>query len=126
MEGTYSVQTKSVYGREDQNLTAVEQYRVKNYRTEFKKIEEGETFTPLLVITAAVHNDRVKEGDNTDYEVYIIISEETGYYTSSPSLLEDAKNMIDITMNTGEYLTGRVTAVRSKNNSGSYLKLQVL
>lgn len=105
-------------------LTAKEKIRLKDFTT-FPKVEEllkrDSPVKPVNMITLDVHNE---SSENTDYKVYVVVTDEGMYYTSSESLSESLSDILD----EYEQLEAEgdwgilVEEFKSKNNTGSFYK----
>lgn len=105
-------------------LTAKEKIRLKDF-TSFPKVEEllkrDTPVKPVNMITLDVHND---SSENTDYKVYVILTTDGMYYTSSESLAEGLTDILD----EYEQLEAegdwgvKIEEFKSKNNTGCFYK----
>ena len=105
-------------------LTAKEKIRLKDF-TSFPKVEEllkrDTSVKPVNMITLDVHNE---SSDNTDYKVYVIVTDDGMYYTSSESLAESLTDILD----EYEQLEAegdwgvKIEEFKSKNNTGCFYK----
>ena len=105
-------------------LTPKEKIRLKDFTT-FPKVEEllkrDSPVKPVNMITLDVHNE---SSENTDYKVYVVVTDEGMYYTSSESLSESLSDILD----EYEQLEAEgdwgilVEEFKSKNNTGSFYK----
>lgn len=122
MRKNYSVTIKSC-ARETQ-LTAKEKIRVKDF-TSFQLAEvllkSSDPVKPVNIITLEVHNE---SSENTDYVVYVIVTTDDMYYTSSESLAESLSDILteyEQLEAEGEWGV-LVKEFKSKNNTGSFYK----
>lgn len=105
-------------------LTAKEKIRLKDF-TSFPKVEEllkrDTSVKPVNMITLDVHNE---SSENTDYKVYVIVTDDDMYYTSSGSLADSLTNILD----EYEQLEAdgdwgvKIEEFKSKNNTGCFYK----
>lgn len=105
-------------------LTAKEKIRLKDF-TSFPKVEEllkrDTSVKPVNMITLDVHNE---SSENTDYKVYVIVTDDGMYYTSSESLAESLTDILD----EYEQLEAegdwgvKIEEFKSKNNTGCFYK----
>lgn len=105
-------------------LTAKEKIRLKDF-TSFPKVEEllkrDTSVKPVNMITLDVHNE---SSENTDYKVYVIVTDDGMYYTSSDSLAESLTDILD----EYEQLEAegdwgvKIEEFKSKNNTGCFYK----
>lgn len=76
--------------------------------------------------TVQVHNDRVKEGNSTDYEnFYVIDSDGMAYYTSSETLVSDIEAITDLVNQEDKPVAGFsiiVKVVPSKSQRQGFMK----
>ena len=109
-------------------LTAKEKIRIKDF-TSFQKVEEllkrDTPVKPVNMITLDVHND---SSENTDYKVYVILTTDGLYYTSSESLFESLTVILDEyeQLETEEDWGVKIEEFKSKNNSGCFYKAVVV
>lgn len=122
MRTNYSVTIKSC-ARETE-LTAKEKIRIKDF-TSFPLAEEllkrSDPVKPVNIITLEVHNE---SSENTDYAVYVIVTTDGMYYTSSESLAESLSDILteyEQLESEGEWGI-LVKEFKSKNNTGSFYK----
>lgn len=122
MRAAYSVKI-SACARETE-LTAKEKIRIKDF-TSFPMVEElikkDTLVKPINMIILDVHNEA---SENTDYVVYVIVTTDGMFYTSSESLAESLSDIL------GEYeqleSEGdwgiKIEEFKSKNNTGCFYK----
>lgn len=122
MKESYSVKIY-VCARETE-LTAKEKIRIKDF-TSFPKVEEllkrDTPVKPVNMITLDVHND---SSENADYKVYVILTTDGMYYTSSESLAESLTDILDEyeQLETEGDWGVKIEEFKSKNNTGCFYK----
>ena len=76
--------------------------------------------------TVSVHNDKVKEGNSTDYEnFYLIDADGLAYYTSSETLISDIEAITNLIMDEEKPVVGFSVIVKvlpSKNQRQGFMK----
>lgn len=76
--------------------------------------------------TVQIHNDKVKEGNSTDYEnFYVIDSDGTAYYTSSETLVSDIEAITDLANQEDKRVVGFSIIVKvlpSKSQRQGFMK----
>lgn len=73
---------------------------------------------PVNVITFSIHNEKVKQGDNTDYDKYLIYDGDNFYSTSSTPLVESMMDIMDDMSDFDDNYTVRVYKKQGKNING--------
>lgn len=105
-------------------LTAKEKIRIKDF-TSFPKVEEllkrDDPVKPVNMITLDVHNET---SENTDYKVYVILTTDGMFYTSSESLAESLTYILDEyeQLETEGDWGVKIEEFKSKNNTGCFYK----
>lgn len=108
----------------EKELTAKEKIRIKDF-TSFPKVEEllkrDDPVKPVNVITLDVHNETA---ENTDYNVYVILTTDGMFYTSSKSLAESLTDILDEyeQLETEGDWGVKIEEFKSKNNTGCFYK----
>ena len=120
MEKDYKAKVEKVIGRK---------MDIKE-RIAIKRFEDATPLYASLLINidsiacVSVHNEHVKEGENTDYMVYVIVDSDGGKYkTSSESFIKSIEDISDDLTDAGieQYpMTIKVCETKSKNNQGSF------
>ena len=112
----------------EKELTAKEKIRIKDF-TSFPKVEEllkrDDLVKPVNMITLDVHNET---SENTDYKVYMILTTDGMYYTSSESLAESLTNILDEyeqLESEGDWGI-KIEEFKSKNNTWCFYKAVVV
>lgn len=124
MRTDYSVNISGIYGVDE--LPVKDEIRVKDF-TSFAQVEElvknGTIFKPDWLTILGVHNEK---SENTDYQVFVLRTEDGGmYYSSSESFAESIKDIIELKdrLNaSGEEWYVVVNEFKSKNNTGCFYK----
>lgn len=73
---------------------------------------------PVNVITFSIHNEKVKQGDSTDYDKYLIYDGEDFYSTSSTPLVESMMDIMDDMSDFDDNYTVRIYKKQGKNING--------
>ena len=76
---------------------------------------------PMDYAVLEIHNEKVKEGENTDYTKYIILDKEgTKYVTSSENFMNTFIDIYETMKNSGEDYAIKIFRKESKNYKGKY------
>ena len=81
------------------------------------------------VVKTEVHNDKVKSGDTDYINVFIMTEEGDVFYSSSATLWDDLKAMVEIIKEESEEVYSfdiSVIVVPSKNNVQGFIKAKLL
>lgn len=112
-------------------LTKRERVRFKDY-TQFPTLpvllDEAPDFCfePDFDVVLSVHNEKVKEGQKTDYEIYLFVTK-TGdvFYTGSASFFDSYRDIISDMQGESDFMIG-AKKIQSKNYTGSFYKAVLL
>lgn len=76
---------------------------------------------PLDYAVLEIHNEKVKEGENTDYTKYIILDKDgTKYVTASENFMNTFIDIFETMKNSDEDYAVKVFRKESKNYKGKY------
>lgn len=112
-------------------LTKREKVRFKDYN-QFPTLPEllseapDFCFEPDFDVVLSVHNEKVKEGQKQDYEIYLFVTK-TGdaFYTGSASFFDSYKDIISEMQGETDFMLG-CKKIQSKNYTGSFYKAILL
>ena len=76
---------------------------------------------PMDYAVLEIHNEKVKEGENTDYTKYIILDKDgTKYVTSSENFMNTFIDIYETMKDSGEDYAIKIFRKESKNYKGKY------
>lgn len=113
-----------VIGTLGKDLTAREKIAMKKF-DDCMNLEGGININLECMTIVEVHNEHVKDGDNTDYTVYVLKDVDgMKYKTSSESLYDSIVDMAFDLEAEGEQafpMDIKICETKSKNNQGNFL-----
>lgn len=81
---------------------------------------EGLIIEPKDYAVLEIHNEKVKEGESTDYTKYIILTEKDKYVTSSMNFFNSFLDIFETMKDSGENYSIKIFRKESRNFKGKY------
>ena len=95
-----------------------------------KAVDENDgqvVFTPEAWVVLHIENDNAKEGQDKEYDNYLVLDTEGNkYITGSISFFQSLKDILDEMSNVDEDFEVKVYKVPSNNYSGDFLKCSIV
>lgn len=82
--------------------------------------EEGLIIEPKDYAVLEIHNEKVKEGESTDYTKYVILTEKDKYVTSSMNFFNSFLDIFETMKDSGEDYSIKIFRKESRNFKGKY------
>ena len=81
---------------------------------------EGLVIEPKDYAVLEIHNEKVKEGESTDYTKYVILTEKDKYVTSSMNFFNSFLDIFETMKDSGENYSIKIFRKESRNFNGKY------
>ena len=81
---------------------------------------EGLIIEPKDYAVLEIHNEKVKEGESTDYTKYIILTDKDKYVTSSMNFFNSFLDIFETMKDSGEDYSIKIFRKESRNFKGKY------
>lgn len=81
---------------------------------------EGLIIEPKDYAVLEVHNEKVKEGESTDYTKYVILTDKDKYVTSSTNFFNSFLDIFETMKGSGESYSIKIFRRESRNFKGKY------
>lgn len=81
---------------------------------------EGLVIEPKDYAVLEIHNEKVKEGESTDYTKYVILTEKDKYVTSSMNFFNSFLDIFETMKDSGENYSIKIFRKESRNFKGKY------
>lgn len=81
---------------------------------------EGLIIEPKDYAVLEIHNEKVKEGESTDYTKYVILTDKDKYVTSSQNFFNSFVDIFETMKDSGENYSIKIFRKESRNFKGKY------
>lgn len=81
---------------------------------------EGLVIEPKDYAVLEIHNEKVKEGESTDYTKYVILTDKDKYVTSSMNFFNSFLDIFETMKDSGENYSIKIFRKESRNFKGKY------
>lgn len=81
---------------------------------------EGLIIEPKDYAVLEIHNEKVKEGESTDYTKYVILTDKDKYVTSSQNFFNSFVDIFETMKDSGEEYSIKIFRKESRNFKGKY------
>lgn len=81
---------------------------------------EGLVIEPKDYAVLEIHNEKVKEGESTDYTKYVILTDKDKYVTSSMNFFNSFLDIFETMKDSGEDYSIKIFRKESRNFKGKY------